>query len=215
MALHAMPEDDIPPPPAPFAAEQRMAARGKIDLAAAFNAAHAEGCECCVPKQSALKPGFWRDVGFGEEAETPEGESLRRTFLQEVEEEAEAMSPIERTAAIFGWKRAGDMALEAEDVDGAGDCYARGLAFGAVLGELAGADAFPAWYPRREVYKLCAEVLARASLLELKVAEAEAENSKAFVQRSTSTAGRALEFDPENSDAKGALRRAACQLAAV
>ena len=82
---------DIPPPPAPFAAEQRMAARGecsaimlslhgkiafarccsragKIDLAAAFNAAHAEGCACCVPKQSALKPGFWRDVGFGEEA---------------------------------------------------------------------------------------------------------------------------------------------------
>eukprot|EP00439_Symbiodinium_sp_Y106_P049593 s3353_g6.t1 len=177
MALHAMPEEDIAPPPAPFAAEQRMAARGKIDMAGAFNAAHAEGCECCVPKESALKPGFWRDVGFGEQAETTEGESLRRTFLREVEEEAEAMSPIERTAAIFGWKRAGDMAFEAEDLDGAGDCYARGLAFGAVLGE-DGADAFPAWYPRREVYKLCAEVLARAALLELRVAEAEEEEGQ-------------------------------------
>ena len=37
-------------------------------MAGAFNAAHAEGCECCVPKESALKPGFWRDVGFGEQA---------------------------------------------------------------------------------------------------------------------------------------------------
>ncbi|CAE7451888.1 unnamed protein product [Symbiodinium natans] len=168
MTLDAMPaEDEIPPPPVPFVAAPRVAARGKLDIAAAFNAAHAEGCECCLPKQSALKPGFWQDVGFGIKAETSEGQIVRETLIREVEEEAQAMSPIERTAAIFGWKRAGDMALEDEqNMDGAGDCYARGLAFGAVLGEADGLDAFPAWYPRKEVHKLCAEVLARAALLD-------------------------------------------------
>ncbi|CAE7255052.1 unnamed protein product [Symbiodinium pilosum] len=170
MALDALQleEEFPPPPPAPFMAAPRVAARGtrKLDLAATFNAAHAEGCECCAPKESALKPGFWHDVGFGEQAETSTGQTARQTLVQEVEEEASVMSPIERTAAIFGWKRAGDMALEAGDVDGSGDCYARGLAFGAALGEVNGTDAFPAWYPRREVEKLCAEVLVRAALLD-------------------------------------------------
>ena len=90
-ACDALKEEFPPPPPAPFMAAPRVAARGrccsyhgpllcaalsclgtrKLDLAATFNAAHAEGCECCAPKESALKPGFWHDVGFGEQAWRP------------------------------------------------------------------------------------------------------------------------------------------------
>ena len=42
--------------------------KGKLQVADAFNAAHAEGCECCQPPSSALPPGFWKTVGFGHQA---------------------------------------------------------------------------------------------------------------------------------------------------
>ena len=42
--------------------------KGKLRISDAFNSAHAEGCECCQPSSSTLEPGFWRKVGFGEQA---------------------------------------------------------------------------------------------------------------------------------------------------
>lgn len=55
---------EVPPPPLP-PSEGRSK---KLQLAAAFNAAHEEGCACCVPEKSSLAPGFWKTVGFGEKA---------------------------------------------------------------------------------------------------------------------------------------------------
>mmetsp|Transcript_24545 Transcript_24545/g.46335 ORF Transcript_24545/g.46335 Transcript_24545/m.46335 type:complete len:208 (-) Transcript_24545:164-787(-) len=193
--------EEIPPPPAGLP-------RGKLGIAAAFNAAHAEDCECCVPRESALKPGFWKDVGFEEKAQTPEGENLRKILIREVEEEARDMSPIERTGAIFGWKRAGDIAMEEQRWDAAGDAFARGLAFGAVLGELDGFEAFPAWYPRRQVFSLCSEVLARASILEIRLADEGIPEAVGHLQCALRAAKRALELDSQNTEAQDALMQA-------
>eukprot|EP00438_Fugacium_kawagutii_P015485 Skav232946 [mRNA] locus=scaffold1860:38310:50658:- [translate_table: standard] len=95
-----------PPPPMPFEGRPK-----KLQIAAAFNAAHEEGCACCVPQESALAPGFWKTVGFCEKAESEEGETTRKLLLSEVEREVKLMSPIERTGAIFGWRRAGSALL--------------------------------------------------------------------------------------------------------
>ncbi|CAJ1360371.1 unnamed protein product [Effrenium voratum] len=167
-----------PPPPAGAARPDRAGKPGKLQIAADFN----------------------EDVGF-EKVEGTESDLLQ--ILQaEVEKRAEVMSPIERTGEVFGWKRAGEMAIEAGDPDGAGDCYARALAFGGVLGTIDGIEPFPAWYPRQEVDKICAEVLVKAAELELMVKRPEA------AQKAAAWAARALQLDRANHAAQDVLQKA-------
>jgi len=191
---------DLPPPVPEFSGGRK----GKLQLAAAFNAAHAEDCECCVPSKSAMAPGFWKIVGFGEKAESEEGQAARMALLMEVEKEVQLMNPIERTGAVFGWRRAGEMAFQDQDWEGAGDCYARALAFGAALGEVDGATEFPPWYPRQEVDKLCSEVLVKVA--ELEICLAEKEDNQDWLHKALSSSSRALQLDPSNLLAE-ALRR--------
>ncbi|CAK9027788.1 unnamed protein product [Durusdinium trenchii] len=191
-------------PPMPVRLREGKPGKGKLRISDAFNSAHAEGCECCQPSSSTLEPGFWRKVGFGEQAESQESQNVRLILLSEVEKEAEVMSPIERTGAIYGWKRAGEMAVEEADWEGAGDCYARALAFGAALGEIDGGTPFPAWYPRQEVDKLCSEVLVKVSEMEVAIAAAEGE---AWLGQAFAAAIRANQLDPSNPTAEAMLRR--------
>lgn len=166
----------------------------KLQIAADFNAGHKEDCECCVPTKSSLKPGFWKKVGLSEQADSEEGESTRAALLLEVEKEIQLMNPIERTGSVFGWRRAGEMAFEDGDMDGAGDCYARALAFGAALGD--DATPFPAWYPRHEVDKLCSEVLVKVAELEILLADAEGQED--WLRKAQTSISRALQLDPSN-----------------
>jgi len=186
--------EPIAPPPVPEFGEGRP---GKLQIAAAYNAAHGEDCECCVPSGSSMAPGFWKTVGFGEKAESQEGQNLREALLLEVEKEVQLMNPIERTGAVFGWKRAGEMAFEKADWEGAGDCYARALAFGAALGEVDGATPFPAWYPMQEVDKICSEVLLKVADLEIALAD-KGGDQEAWLGKAVTSLSRALQLDPSN-----------------
>eukprot|EP00931_Biecheleriopsis_adriatica_P020060 TRINITY_DN13505_c0_g1_i2.p1 TRINITY_DN13505_c0_g1~~TRINITY_DN13505_c0_g1_i2.p1 ORF type:complete len:211 (-),score=40.63 TRINITY_DN13505_c0_g1_i2:22-654(-) len=125
-------------------------------------------CACCPFEPelaSSLERGFWRRGGLCMGTDSADSLAVRATLIQEVEREAQMMSPGERLALVFACHETGEQALQVANWDTAGDSFMRALAWAGALDETVDVEA---WLPdplRNVRERICSEVSKSAALL--------------------------------------------------